>query len=284
MGPVIKEVVMLEIKEPPSARRSTTLSEAARIRMTAQEGTPLLHSDWVRSLFLHYETDAQALAKFVPYELDLHRGSAYVSLVAFQMRNLRPHLGGAMTAWLSRPVANHGFLNVRTYVKHRGEAGIFFLAEWLPNALSVFIGPRVFGLPYRRGKLNYEHDHEAGALAGMVSAKGAGGDDQLRYRARVETDAPFAPCAADTLDEFLLERYTAFTERGGVRRRFRVWHEPWPQRAVSAAIDDQALIAQTGDWLGHARFIGANYSPGVFDVQLGRPQCINGEHCQRRWP
>ncbi len=55
-----------------------------------------------------------------------HRLLAYVSLVAFTMRGLRPRLGGAA---LLKPIATHEFLNVRTYVKHRGERGIYFLAD-----------------------------------------------------------------------------------------------------------------------------------------------------------
>jgi len=32
--------------------------------------------------------------------------------------------------------------------------GIFFIAEWIPNRLAVLIGPRMYGLPYRLGRLN----------------------------------------------------------------------------------------------------------------------------------
>jgi len=274
---------MLATKVQQWQTQPTTLSVEARVRMLAREKTPLLYSDWMRSLFVHYEVEPAVLQKVVPFELDLREGKAYVSLVAFAMHNLRPHLGGRISAWLSRPVANHGFLNVRTYVKHRGETGIFFLAEWLPNALSVFIGPRTFGLPYRLGQLEYEHHHERGTLQGSVTAKGAQGNDQLRYHAQVDGEASFVPCETDSLDEFLLERYTAYTERHGVRRRFRVWHEPWPQQRVEVVVDEDALIDQTGEWFRQSRLIGANYSTGVKDVQLGRPVCINGEHCERGW-
>ena len=32
-----------------------------------------------------------------------------------------------------------------------------FLAEWLPNRLSVLLGPATFGLPYRLGDIDYRH-------------------------------------------------------------------------------------------------------------------------------
>lgn len=263
----------------PMVTRSTSLSAAARLRMQAAEPTPLLRSDWTRALFMHYEMDPAALAPLVPFDLDLREGKAYVSLVAFSMRRMRPHFGGVVTQLLSRPLANHAFLNVRTYVMRDGEPGIFFLAEWLPNALSVWLGPRAFGLPYRLGRLSYQHEHELGRLSGDVEAGAA----HLRYSATVDRAAAYQPCEAGSLDEFLLERYTAYTERGGVYRRFRIWHEPWPAAPANVAIHDAGLLDQTGIWRHAARCIGGHYSPGVSEVELGRPMCINGAHCGRHW-
>ncbi len=273
----------MPVKSTAVATRSAgALSAAAKARLEATEGHPLLLNDWVRTLFIHYEVDAEALQPLVPYELDLRGGRAYVSLVAFTMRRLRPCLGGKITQWLSAPVSNHGFLNVRTYVKHQGEAGIFFLAEWLPNRLSVFIGPRTFGLPYRYGRLDYRHDHERGELQGKVTALDTAQQPrQLRYRGSIDPHAPFQTSDGESLTEFLVERYTAFTERRGVRRLFRIWHEPWPQTPVDVEIDDESLIELSGDWLRSARRIGANYSPGALDVWIGRPQCISGRYCSK---
>ena len=276
----------MPVKSTAVATRSAgALSAAARVRLEEAEGNALLLNDWVRALFIHYEVDAAALQSLVPYELDLRGGRAYVSLVAFTMRRLRPCLGGKITQWLSAPVSNHGFLNVRTYVKHEGEAGIFFLAEWLPNVLSVFIGPRTFGLPYRYGRCDYRHDHERGELNGKVAALDASRQPpaprQLCYRGGIDPRASFAPSEGESLTEFLLERYTAFTERRGVRRLFRIWHEPWPQTPVEVEVDDESLIELSGDWLRSARRVGANYSPGALDVWIGRPQCISGRYCSR---
>src|SRR6266852_2534444 len=109
---------------------------------------PLLLSDWQRALFIHFEVEAGALQAEVPFRLDLREGKAYVSLVAFTMRRMRPRVGGPLAEWCFGPIATHELLNLRTYVRHRGEAGIYFIAEWIPNRLSVFLGPRTFGLPY----------------------------------------------------------------------------------------------------------------------------------------
>src|SRR5437899_1103974 len=91
---------------------------------------PLFRADWREVLFVHFRVDPAVLRPLVPLELDLYEGRAYVSLVAFTQARLRPTWGGAVTEWLSRPLANHGFLNVRTYVRGGRERGIYFLAEW----------------------------------------------------------------------------------------------------------------------------------------------------------
>ena len=139
-----------------STEKIRELSEAARRRILDVRSNPLFLCDWLRAVFIHYEVDAEALQREVPFALDLHEGRAYLSLVAFTMCNMRPRFGGRLTAALFSPIATHGFLNVRAYVKHDGETGIYFLAEWLPNRLSLLLGPRAFGLPYRYGLLGYQ--------------------------------------------------------------------------------------------------------------------------------
>src|SRR4051794_7560155 len=106
-----------------------TLSQAARIRMLSMPLEPLFIADWEQVLMIHYEVDPTALQSAVPFKLDVREGRAFVSLVAFSMRGMRPRFGGQLTAWLLKPIATHDFLNVRTYVEHDGEQGIYFMAE-----------------------------------------------------------------------------------------------------------------------------------------------------------
>lgn len=244
------------------------LSNTAKCRMLSKRSEPLFLATWDRAVFLHYEAEPDRLQRQVPFELDLHDGRAFVSLVAFTLRRMRPRVGGRLSEWIFKPIASHGFLNVRTYVRHRGEPGIYFLAEWLSNPLSVRLGPRTFGLPYRFGDLDYQHPSSAGKLSGIVVADAG----CLSYQASVP-QASFRPCDSDSLTEFLLERYTAFTQHGERRRLFRVWHEPWTQVPIEITISADDLLVSTGDWWRTARFLGANYSPGV-NVWMGRPHRI----------
>lgn len=117
------------------------------------------------ALMIHFEVESAALQRVVPFELDLKEGRAFVSAVAFTLSRMRPRISGRIAAWLLKPIATHDFLNVRTYVGANGEMGIYFLAEWLSNRLSVTLGPRAFGLPYRFGKIAYQHDWQSSSAA-----------------------------------------------------------------------------------------------------------------------
>ena len=245
-------------------------SKAGQRRLLAKAGEPLFLATWDRAVFIHYEADPALLQRQVPFELDLWDERAFVSMVAFTLLRMRPRIGGRIGEWLFKPIASHGFLNLRTYVRYHGEPGIFFLTEWLSNWLSVPLGPITFGLPYRFGQLDYRHGDRGNDVCGAVTAR----EGRLAYDATIPTTT-FEPCDAGSRDEFLLERYTAFTLQGSRRRLFRVWHEPWRQTPIDIEVTANELIASTGAWWESAEYAGANYSPGV-EVWMGRPHRISG--------
>ena len=273
-------------------------SALARARMDLPGQGPALVCNWLSALFIHFECDPALLQADVPFPLHLRHGRAYVSLVAFTIHRLRPMLlsparlkdsdrgirpavgayssdaiatldsiGGRLGELAFWPVGTHGFLNVRTYVEYNGEPGIHFIVEWLPNRLSVLLGPWMYGLPYNFGSLDYDHDEKRNDLRGRV--RGANGLE-LSYSGAMKS--PLHPSVAGTLPHFLLERYTAFTSRGKTKRLFRVWHEPWQQADVDITLHDTALLRSRCRWFDSARLIGANFSPGVKDVWMSAPR------------
>jgi hypothetical protein len=237
--------------------------------MLSQRGEPLFLAGWHDALMIHFEVDAEALQRDVPFELDLRNGHAFVSLVAFTMRNMRPRIGGKLTELLFRPIATHDFLNVRTYVRHGGECGIHFIAEWLTNRLAVMLGPSTFGLPYHYGRISYRRDLQNGIITGCV--EDANSRAAFKFEARLSGPESFQPCAIGSLDEWLMERYIAFNAAKGVRRFFRVWHPPWPQRPAEVIVEERALLINNWPWFEGARIVGANFSRGFDAVWMSRP-------------
>ena len=247
---------------------TSELSKLARERMRR----PLFHADWLDVVFLHYEMAPEALQPCVPFELQLREEKAFVSLVAFTMRELRSDFLPRAGEWMLRPISNHEFLNARTYVRVGGAEGIYFLAEWLSNRIAVPLGRPLFGLPYHFGKLEYRHEPKDGQVSGSVRGKAG----RMRYHGKLDAECEPAPCDNGSLDEFLLEQYTAFTQWRDLRRYFRVWHPPWPVARLDATVEDASLLDATGDWARHARLVAAHYSPGVRDVWMGAPQILEG--------
>jgi uncharacterized protein len=247
-------------------------SAAARGRMLSRRGEPMFIAGWKDVLMVHFEVDAEALQRDVPFELDLWKGRAFVSLVAFTMHGMRPRIGGRVGELLFRPIATHEFLNIRTYVRQGGEYGIHFIAEWLTNRLAVMLGPGTFGLPYRHGRIEYRCGDEI--ISGRIEDVKSGA--VLAYHARLTEPVVFQPCAAGSLEEWLMERYTAFNAAGGRRRFFRVWHPPWPQCRAEVKLEETSLLTKNWPWFGRAQLAGANFSPGFDTVWMGRPWRMPG--------
>ena len=242
-------------------------SDRARQRILANRGEPLFYASWDNAVFIHYETDPSALQKCIPFTLDLYHGRAFVSVVAFTLRHMRPRVGGKLSEWLFKPIATHDFLNVRTYVRPDGESAIYFMAEWLSNRLSVALGPITFGLPYRFGRLDYSNSDQNSYIRGHASGK----DGDFGYLASMPKT--FSGCEPGSLPEFLLERYTAFTSAGWRKQFFRVWHPPWEQSSLEVKVTASDLLAATGTWWPTSQFVSANYSPGV-SVWMGWPHRV----------
>ncbi|MDB6117710.1 MAG: hypothetical protein JWO08_1491 [Verrucomicrobiaceae bacterium] len=247
------------------------VSTVAKEQLSRELFEPLLLADWSDAVFLHYAVKPEVLQPFVPFPLDLREGMAYVSLVAFTMSRMRPRRGGKWSEALFKPIATHEFLNLRTYITHKGDPGIYFLAEWLPNKLSVKLGPPVFGLPYRHGQTHYEHDREKGFTGTVIDSDTKAA---LRYIAAPVAHAELEIAEKGSLTEFLLERYSAFTTFLGLKRRFRVWHPAWQHVTLKAAVYENSLMALTGAWAQEAQFAGAHYAPGFRDIWMGRPRLV----------
>ncbi|HWE93110.1 MAG TPA: DUF2071 domain-containing protein [Tepidisphaeraceae bacterium] len=246
------------------------MNYASRSNHTDASNRPFqaaLVADWDDVAFVHFAIPPELLRPLVPFELDLFVGQAFVSLVAFTQRRLRPRLGGRIAAALSAPLASHEFLNVRTYVRHRGEPGIHFLCEWIPNRLATWLGPPLYGLPYRLGRLVYRYDRCSGECFHDVSSGGS----RLEFDVFPVRDDPPGPAPRGTLDEFLLERYVAFTRLRGRNACFRVEHVPWARRQVAVRWRETGLLETLPLPWDRAQPMGGHYSEGVRNVGLGPP-------------
>jgi len=95
-------------------------SRAARERIE-EEGGPLFLGDWERTLMVHFEVGADVLDPFVPFPLDLHRGSTRLLTPFLNLRTMSTGVvsagstslpSGSRTRWRCWPA--HSFTGCPT--------------------------------------------------------------------------------------------------------------------------------------------------------------------------
>ncbi len=97
---------------------------------------------------MHWTFPPEVIRPLLPsglgLELDTYGGRAYVGLVPFTMRGVRPK-GLPAVPWLS----NFPETNVRTYVHFEGRApGVWFFSLEAANPIAVAVARAWFSLPY----------------------------------------------------------------------------------------------------------------------------------------
>lgn len=104
------------------------------------------YQEWQNVFFLHWKVELSELQKYVPHELEieLYNGKAWVSIVGFDMQNIRPRYLPAFSL-----VSNFLELNIRTYVKHNDKSGVYFLNIEAGSRVSSFLAKFLSGLPYQ---------------------------------------------------------------------------------------------------------------------------------------
>lgn len=193
---------------------------------------PVMSQVWRDVSFAHWPVEPSAVAALLPPELqvDTFGGSAWVSLVGFEMDQLR--LRG-----LPAIPTTHRFLefNVRTYVIGPEGPGVWFcsldVAHWLP-AIVARLG---FALPYDKGAVKATHDRTR-----VVWTVDRTWPDQAQGSLAIALDPDAIESVVDDpLAVFLTSRWRLYAAtRGGRVVTAPVEHEPWP--------------------LSSARFIGAD--------------------------
>ncbi|MGC6427619.1 MAG: YqjF family protein [Akkermansiaceae bacterium] len=179
------------------------------------EGSAVMDQTWADLLFLHWEFDPDLIRKRLPpgVHLDLFEQKAYLGVVPFFMKNIRPK-GLPCIPWLS----NFLELNVRTYVHDdKGRPGVWFFSLDCDQPIAVEIARKLFHLPYQHARMNagevYRCQRRGVSETAEYSYQGTG---------KLETAEP------GTLEFFLLERYLLFSQRrNGNLYCGQVHHQPY---------------------------------------------------------
>lgn len=206
------------------------------------EGTlPVMRQRWDELLFLHWKADADELAASLPPGLAIDRfeDDAWIGVVPFRMRNIRPRSLPAVP-WIS----NFLELNVRTYVvDEKGTPGVWFYSLDTDRWIARTLARAFFKLPYFWASMHTSQTPD-GSIHYQTSRFGKSHIAEYDY---CPSGKPRCT-EAGSLDFFLLERYLLYSwdQRNQQLLRGRVWHQPYRIRDVEVSGWDTAPVNWDG--------------------------------------
>ena len=192
-----------------------------------------LSMEWRDLLFMHWPVPADSLRHLIPegLELDTFDGYAWLGVVPFDMRNVRPHYLPSVP-WLS----NFPELNLRTYATSRDEArrpGVWFFSLDAHNPVAVRLARATFNLPYYDADMSCEVKGETVYYKSVRTHKGAKEANFVGLYKPMEKKAE-----PDDLTHFLTERYCLYSANSkGAVRRGEIHHEMWPLQPAEVELE-----------------------------------------------
>ncbi len=194
-----------------------------------------LKMQWHDLAFIHWPVDASLLRPLVPaaLELDEFDGTAWLGVVPFRMTGVRPRLTPALPKVSSFPE-----INVRTYVKAGGKAGVWFFSLDVTSKLAVFIARKFFHLAYFQAQMEMNFEADRIHYSSSRLAPDYPGAIDCSYRPVGDVYR----AASASIDEWLTERYCLYSadKRGRVYRG-DIHHTPWPLQPAEVKIRSSTM-------------------------------------------
>ncbi len=190
----------------------------------------VMYQRWEELLFLHWPVEPQVVAKVLPPGLgvDTYKGKAWLGVVPFSMRGVRPRFLPAVPGLSSFPE-----LNLRTYVVDElGRPGVWFYSLDTPKHLPNWIARTFFHLNYRFARIQVE---DKGGSRSYRSELWMGSDWDVPQEYEWERIGEPFTAEAGSLDFFLAERYRlfAYNEAKAQLLTGQVHHQAYPLQQVN---------------------------------------------------
>ncbi len=162
------------------------------------------------------------LTAFLPSNLtiDTINNQAWVSIVAFSVKKLRPRFLPSFPF-----ISNFHEVNFRTYVIKDGIPGIYFLSIEAHKLLPVILARLFIGLPYIKSDIT--------RTANLYHS--------INRQAELQLKAIYKPIPAlensNDLNYWLTERHALYQQNGNKLHRIDVHHKPWPLQPMEVNLE-----------------------------------------------
>ena len=192
---------------------------------------------WHDLLFLHWPVRPELIRTLIPsaLELDTFDGWCWIGIVPFRMTGVRPR-------YITIPFA-FPELNVRTYVKMPGRAGVWFFSLDATNWLAVRAA-RWLGLPYYDARMKVELEGNTVHYQSVRVHKSAA---PAEFNASYRPTTPIYHAAPGTLDHWLTERYCLYAAKKPDQVVYgEIQHPQWPLQPAEVELRVNMMTQQIG--------------------------------------
>ena len=203
----------------------------------------MMTQTWHDLLFAHWPVSPSALRASVPrvFDLDLFHDQAWLSIVPFHMTNVAPRGVPSLPG-----ISEFPELNVRTYVRRGGRAGVYFFSLDAGSVLAVKAARLLLNLPYHVARMTVSR------TADVVTYRSARASPPIaEFKATYGPTGPRFIASEGTLEYFLTERYCLYhTNRAGSPYRLEIHHPPWSLQSAQAEILLNTMAPTNGIGVG----------------------------------
>jgi uncharacterized protein YqjF (DUF2071 family) len=195
---------------------------------------------WRDVLFANWAVDPAVVESRIPDPLsvDTYDGDAWLTVLPFVNVRVRPR---RVPRWLGIRLPE---VNLRTYVRHGGEPGIYFFSLDAHGVASVLGARATHHLPYFYARIGVSRTGDRVTFASRRRHPGA---RPCRFRATYRPTGEGYTAERGTLARFLTERHLLFTEDPWGRLRVtRARHPVWNLYDAEASISRNDLFEANG--------------------------------------
>ncbi|MEM1156831.1 MAG: DUF2071 domain-containing protein [Verrucomicrobiota bacterium] len=222
--------------------------EAQKQLRTRPKRRVVMRQRWEQLLFVHWEVNPDLIQATLPEGLavDTFEGKAYLGLVPFFMREVRPAFLPSLP-WISDFME----CNLRTYVVGPDGPGVWFYSLDCNQPIAVAVARHLFQLSYYHAEMQAdrsEADWVDYITRRLYKSSLRHREKTSHYRYRAGSEQTARPVAPGSLEFFLIERYQLYSSnfRRNILYSGQVWHEPYQVIPAEVSVLDDHLVEVAG--------------------------------------
>jgi hypothetical protein len=218
---------------------------------------PFLTAAWRNLILANYPVAADRLAPLLPpgVELDEYDGRHWCSLVAFQFTDARV-LGVSWPGFRRFPE-----WNLRFYVRHKGERGVVFVREFVPQRFVAWVARTVYNEPYRAAEMTERVEPSGDAMSATYEVVYGSGTHLITATG----GSPVRPPVGSAEHWFKEHRWGFGVTRRGRLLRYEVNHPEWdvfPVHRHSVQVDWGSLYGPQWDDMNYVEPASVVFAAG----------------------